>query len=173
MASFVLVNIAPIIIEMQIFSFNNKHSNMLSADWQPFCSCLNVLTHCGLVIPYGNIDLGQHWLMYLAWWHQAVTWTNVDLAALRSSTIHVLAISQEITLPSITKISLKNTYLKFTQISHGPMTLKSWFIRGSGFISLALGKSWLSQCLWSKAEGYAWNLLLPSRNKALQNKLCA
>ena len=38
------------------------------------------LTHCGLVTPYGDIDLGQHssrqWLV--AWQHQAITWTNVD-----------------------------------------------------------------------------------------------
>ena len=40
------------------------------------------LTHCGLVMPYGNIDLGQHqfrwWLV--VWWRQAITWTNVDLS---------------------------------------------------------------------------------------------
>ena len=44
------------------------------------------LIHCGLVAPYDNIDLGQHgfrsWLD--AWWHQSITWTNVDLSSLRS-----------------------------------------------------------------------------------------
>ena len=38
------------------------------------------LTHCGLVTPYGHIDLVQNWLMapshYLNQWHQAITWTN-------------------------------------------------------------------------------------------------
>ena len=38
------------------------------------------LTHCGLVTPYGDMELGQHclrqWLV--AWRHQAITWTNVD-----------------------------------------------------------------------------------------------
>ena len=31
------------------------------------------LTHCGLVTPYGNINLDQHWIGYwsVAWWHQA------------------------------------------------------------------------------------------------------
>ena len=24
---------------------------------------LYLLTHCGLVMPYGDLDLGQHWLM--------------------------------------------------------------------------------------------------------------
>ena len=38
------------------------------------------LNHCGLVMPYGEINLGQHrlrlWLV--AWQHQAIIWTNVD-----------------------------------------------------------------------------------------------
>ena len=46
-------------------------------------------------MPYGNMDLGQHWLIYwlIAWWHQAIT--NVDLSSVRSSDIHLKAISQE------------------------------------------------------------------------------
>ena len=54
---------------------------MSSAKWRPFCLGLNVLTHCGLVTPYGNIDLGQHLLRYwfVAWQHQVITWTNIDL----------------------------------------------------------------------------------------------
>ena len=34
--------------------------------------------HCGQVMPYSNIDRGQHWLRQwlVAWWHQAITWTN-------------------------------------------------------------------------------------------------
>ena len=41
------------------------------------------LTHCGLVTQHGVMDLGQHWLRYwlVAWWHQAITWTNVDLSS--------------------------------------------------------------------------------------------
>ena len=40
------------------------------------------LTHSGLVTPYGYIGHGQHWLRYWlgALWHQAITWTNVDLS---------------------------------------------------------------------------------------------
>ena len=38
------------------------------------------LTNHGLVRPYGDLGLGQHrlreWLV--AWWHQAITWTNTD-----------------------------------------------------------------------------------------------
>ena len=41
------------------------------------------LTHCGLVMPYGNIELDQHWLRQwlVAWWHQDITWTNVNSLA--------------------------------------------------------------------------------------------
>ena len=39
-----------------------------------------VLTHWGLVTPYGERDLGQYWLRQwlVAWWYQAITWTSVD-----------------------------------------------------------------------------------------------
>ena len=43
----------------------------------------NELTHCSLVTPYGDRDMGQHWLRQwlVAWRHQAITWTNVDLSS--------------------------------------------------------------------------------------------
>ena len=34
---------------------HDEEITMISVNWWG-------LTHCGLVIPYGNIDLGQHWL---------------------------------------------------------------------------------------------------------------
>ena len=83
--------------------------------WGLFCSGLSELTHCGLVTPYGDRDLGQHWLRLwlVAWRHQAITWTNVDLPSVRSIGIHLSAILQEILQQSITKISWKITFLKF------------------------------------------------------------
>ena len=41
-----------------------------------------VFTHCDTVTPYGDIDLGQHWLRQwlVAWGYQAITRTNVDLS---------------------------------------------------------------------------------------------
>ena len=53
------------------------------------------LTHWSLVTIYGDRDLGQHWLRYwlVAWRHQAITWTNVDLLSITSSGIHLRAIS--------------------------------------------------------------------------------
>ena len=52
------------------------------------------LTHWGLVAPYGDIDLGQHWFRQwlVAWRHQAITWTNVDVS-LRSCGIHLRTLS--------------------------------------------------------------------------------
>ena len=65
--------------------------------------------------PYSDIDLGQHCLRYwiVACWLQAITWTNVDLSSVRYCIIHLRAISQMIPQPSIMKISLTMTYLKF------------------------------------------------------------
>ena len=56
-----------------------------------------IITHSGLVTPYGDIDLGQHWLRQwlVAWQHQAITRSNDDFS-LRSLDcfIHLRAISQ-------------------------------------------------------------------------------
>ena len=60
------------------------------------------------------IDLGQHWLMQwlVAWRHQAIAWTNVDLSSVRSSYINLMAISQKINQSSMTKTNMKITHLK-------------------------------------------------------------
>ena len=44
---------------------------------------------------------------------QAITWSNVDWSSLKSSDRHIKAISLDMPQPSITKICLKITYLKF------------------------------------------------------------
>ena len=62
----------------------------------------NELTQCG---PYGDTELGQHHTgLGNGWWHQAITWANVDLSSTDS---HAMAILPETPQPSITKISLK------------------------------------------------------------------
>ena len=40
-----------------------------------------ILMNCGLVVPYGDIDLDQHWLQLWLFncHHQAITWINVDI----------------------------------------------------------------------------------------------
>ena len=45
--------------------------------------------------------------MACAWWHQAITWTNVDLSSVRFSDIYLTAVSQEMRQASFTEISLK------------------------------------------------------------------
>ena len=49
-------------------------------------------THCGVVTPYGDIELGQPWLRYwlVAWKHQTISWTNIDLSSLRAPGIHFI-----------------------------------------------------------------------------------
>ena len=47
-----------------------------------------LLTHRGLVTPFGDKRLSQHWL-------QAITWTNVDLSSVKSCGIHPRVLSWE------------------------------------------------------------------------------
>ena len=69
------------------------------------------LTHCDLVTPYRDTNLKQHWLRYwlIAWWHQANSWTNVDLPSMKSSEIHFRLMP---TLMSIPKLCFKFTHLR-------------------------------------------------------------
>ena len=47
----------------------------------------------------------QIWLV--AWRHQAITWTNIELLSVTSSCIYLTVISQKVSQPSNTKYSLK------------------------------------------------------------------
>ena len=66
------------------------------------------LTHCGLVPPYGNTELGQHWLGWclFAWWPQAITQTNVDLTSKVFCGIHLAAILQVLINSMCLKITI-------------------------------------------------------------------
>ena len=79
------------------------------------------LTQSGLVTPYGDRDLGQHWVK-----NDWITWTNVDWSSVNSRDIHIRAISQEMLQPTITKIHLKITYLKFDSYFPGANELKNY-----------------------------------------------
>ena len=59
------------------------------------------------------------------WRHQAITWTNIDWSSVKSSDIHIRAISQEMSQLSVTKIHLKITYLKFNSNFPGANELTS------------------------------------------------
>ena len=52
-------------------------------------------------------------------WHQIIIWTNVESSPVMFSDIHMSAISQDVSQPSITKITFKITYLKFHLILVG------------------------------------------------------
>ena len=56
-------NFHEMLIEIHTISFKKIHFKMLSGKRRPFCLGLNVLTQCGLVLPYGISDYGQHCFM--------------------------------------------------------------------------------------------------------------
>ena len=60
------------IFQFVICSFLFKQFNSMSMYW-------GILTHCVLVVPYGDTHLDQHWLRQWldTWWHQVITWTNI------------------------------------------------------------------------------------------------
>ena len=97
--------------------------------------------------PCGNWDLGQHWLRLwlVAWRHQAITWTNVELLWVRSIGIHLSSIKQEILQPSITEISWKITFLKFLLNQH-TLGLMTFFINELGRIKFRCFLPYAVQC---------------------------
>ena len=62
-----VTNFSEILSEIHAFSFKKMHLKMSSAKWRPFCLGLNVLIHCGLVMPYGNIVSGSHLAQVMAY----------------------------------------------------------------------------------------------------------
>ena len=56
----------------------------------------NALTHWPPIMPYGFIEVGQHWPRYwlAAWQYQAITWTNADLSG-ASNDVHLMEISRD------------------------------------------------------------------------------
>ena len=74
----------------------------------------SALTHWDLVMPYVTTELGQHWprQWLVAWWYQAITWTNVDLTSIEFCGIHMTTLSQKGIKISIHEIHLKITLLK-------------------------------------------------------------
>ena len=80
------------------------------------------LNYCGLEMPYGDTDLSQHWLWWWlgAWWHQAITWTNIVSSTKLFCGIHLRAISQIALMKSIhNNICSEITVLKLLHISRG------------------------------------------------------
>ena len=108
----------------------------------------NELTHCGLVTPYNvNIDLGQHWIKswLFAWWHQAITWTNVDISIMRSSDIHLKSISLKNTL-AINQLNWLEYHLSeiLFQSPRGQwVNITIWLMPGNPYMCLWTMSSWI------------------------------
>ena len=82
----------------------------------------STLTHCGMVMPYSTIELGQYWLKWLlvAWQHQAITSTSTDQSSARTCDIHFRAISLESLKISIVDMSSKMTDFKIILVPAFP-----------------------------------------------------
>ena len=54
-------------------------------------------------VPYGDTILDQLWLWFwlVAWWHQAITWTSIDLPSNVSCVIHLRPVSQKFDMCSM------------------------------------------------------------------------
>ena len=73
-----------------------------------------ILIHWCLVMPYGDIDWGQHWLRYWrdAWRQQAITCTKIDMISKVTCGIHLRPVSYEDMKILIGKIRFKREDLK-------------------------------------------------------------
>ena len=89
----------------------------------------NELIHCGLVMPYGDTEMGQHWLRLwlIAWQHLGITWTNADFSLARFYGIQLRAISLWVLKLLFCVMSLKIILLthwgRATHICVGKLTI--------------------------------------------------
>ena len=79
-------------------------------------------------MPCGDMGLGQHWfrLWLVAWWQQAIIWTNVWFSLLPICGIHLGAISHWVSWLSFCRMSLKIILLELLQHLPGVNELKSF-----------------------------------------------
>ena len=98
------------------------------------------LTHWVLVMLTSWHHRLRWWLV--AWWQQAITWTNVILSSARSSDNHLSALLQEIHQPLATKISLRITWLEFHSNPPGSRKLSEQHFIQSKLRSSLSKKPW-------------------------------
>ena len=81
----------------------------LLKNYTKFYSQVSMVIHCGLVMPHGNIDLCQLWIRksLVAWWHQAINWTYVDLPSKVFCGIHLRVISRDMLMNLICDMCLE------------------------------------------------------------------
>ena len=84
-----------------------------------------ILIHYYLVLLYGDIAQGQHWLRWwlVAWRHQAITWTNVVFSLVMISGVYLRAISQQLSQGTVVYNKFENILLKLTVTSTSPRDL--------------------------------------------------
>ena len=104
------------------------HYVSLDVNWQTAKAvkspAISVLIHCDLVTPYGDIYLGWQWLGWWLddWWHQWITWANIDRLSVKSSGILLRAI-----LMGVFEISVTNMLQNYT------VKMLAIFLRGRWF----------------------------------------
>ena len=106
---------------------------------------VNKLTHCGLVMPYGDIDLGQHWLRHwlVAWQHQTITWTSIDISSKVFCGIHS-AVLQELLLNLIHDMCSDITLQIINISNRGQWVNAGWcmFYSYDNLIARFMGPTW-------------------------------
>ena len=134
------------------------------------------LIHCGLVTAYGNIDLSQYWLRLwlVAWQHQVITWTTVDLSSKASCGIHLREISQGMLMNIIHNMCLEIWWHHIISLCHNELTLN---VRGPSYLGLTRSISWLllSWLLASPGHHQPWYWLCRMGKSYLRkdfNHLC-
>ena len=83
----------------------------------------NGSTYYGFVMPFGNMDLDQHWLRQwlVAWRHQAIIWTNVDYPSQKFCDIYLRASLQWVPKLLFCMVCLKSILLKLLPHPPGSM----------------------------------------------------
>ena len=87
---------------------------------------------------------------------ETITWTNVDWSSMKSSDIHIRAISHQMPQPSITKICLQITCLKFHSNFPGANELTG----DSCEESIHIGSPIELYLLQSDTFGYNWSICM-------------
>ena len=104
-------------------TFRHRHSHWNRYKWWrwPWKALVITFNHCGLVAPYGRLDLGQHWFSYwlVSCRHQAITWTNVDLSSNVFWAIHLIIIWQGVLVSFICNVFGK-LFKHYNHITQGP-----------------------------------------------------
>ena len=104
---------------------------------------------------------GSTLVQLIDWRHKAITSTNVDVSSVRSSDIHLRIISKEISETSVTKISLKMSYLKFHSNLWGTNELKFAMAHNTKYILLPPMRTLTDVLLWRLFSSWRWGILSP------------